>query len=212
MNVLLYENTHGYQNALQEAERGKAPLQAALAAYTALGVATQPTAEDLTDLFYHPHLFLERMLTRNAPVTVGNGLAVEPGKVWELLQKPAGTGAFFARIQELRDPPQQHPVRPDTAHYDLENGALTLKPGVAARLLEQYRVYATTQRQLDEWEQLQLIAGALNTIRQTGRFGDGSFDAARYLQDALADRGKVHGRDNQLRPNADYVLREQRLQ
>ena len=205
MKVLLYEDTNAYSNAVAEANRQKAPIQAALVAYAALGLAAQPTAADLDDLYYNPKVFLERILTGNNAVTVGNGLSIEAGKVYDLLQKPAGTAAFLAKINDLQFPKGSwQPVRPNTRAYDLNNGVLTVKQAVLDQMLEGARIYATTQQQVDEWAHLQTIATALNALWQTGRFGN-SWKGAEYLEKALVGKGLADA-FNAMRPDPAYVV------
>jgi hypothetical protein len=208
MKVLLAENTLGYNSALAALTEKGQRLQAALAAYTALGIATVPTTADLPSLWNSPKLFLERMLTGGQPVTLSaatGNLAVEPGKVYDLLQKPAGTAAFFAKIDELRELGSSW-ISPgvDPGSYEVNGGTVEIKQAVLDSLLESYRYYATTPRQKTVWDALQLIAGGLNTIRQSGGFGN-SFDAPLFLKNALESQG-IADTLNPVRASAAYIV------
>ncbi len=206
MKILLAEDPTGYANAASQLTDKMSRLQAVLVAYAALGLATVPTTADLADLWENPKVFLGRMLTAGQPVTVSGGLALDPGQVYGLLQKPAGAGAFFAAWETQRNSRSGGWSFPnlDTAVYELAGGTLRIKPAVLAALQEQFRLYAVSQRQKDEWDALQVAVAALETIRQNGRHG-ADFSAPDYLRAALANAGQANN-FNPLAARAAYIV------
>lgn len=211
MKILLADNVQGYNNALYILTDKMARVQAALTAYAALGVAALPTTADLPDLLRNPALFLGRMLTGSQPVAFAGGLAVAPDKVYDLLQKPAGAEAFFATVASLREPSGGWTSQSiDPTVYELAGGTLQIRQAVLDNLREQFRLYATNQKQKDEWDALQTVAATLETIRQNGNFGN-EFDAPDYLRQALVSEGRANAL-NPLKVNTAYVVRAARLQ
>ncbi len=205
MKILLADNPTGYNNALSQLNTKKGRLQDALAAYTALGVATVPTTADLADLWDNPKVFLGRMLLGGQPAGLVGGLAVEPARVYDLVQKPAGTDAFLAAVETLHNPEGgwEHP-RVDTTIYELVNGVVQIKQATLDSLREQFRIYATSQRQKDEWDALQIVVGGLETIRQNGRMGS-KFEPVEYLRRALVNEGWSDA-FNPVQASAAYVV------
>ncbi len=208
MKILLAEDARGRAAAVTTLIEKGDRIQAAVAAYVALGVAVAPTTADLPDLWHEPKLFLERMLTGGQPVTLSGGLAIEPGKVFDLLHKPEGTDAFLATVETLRNagmPGHWRSGSIDVANYELSGGVVKVRQAAVDRERESFRQYATTPQQKTEWDALQIIAGALETIRKTGRFGE-IFEAAEYLKKALVSGGRGDA-SNPIQPDAAYVLR-----
>jgi hypothetical protein len=232
MKILLADNATGYASAVATLTEKADRVQAAVAAYLALGVAAVPTTADLPDLWHEPKLFLERMLTGGQPVTLSGGLAIEPGKVFDLLHKPEGTDVFFVVVNGLRtgeQPPADYlPTfatdeerwtflnlfsrsaswpNPgiDITDYELRGGVVKVRQAALDSERERFRQYATSPQQKTEWDALQTIAGALEIIRKTGRFGE-NFEGAEYLKKALVSGGRGDAL-NPIRPDAAYVLR-----
>ena len=193
MKVLLSENPNQYQQSVANYMQRLQPLQAALDAYTALGYPTVPTVAELDELQQAPRRFLVKMLTNRQPLTMTGGLPVQPDKFWDMMEKPTGAEEFVDTVQQLF-PPQQGYMSNRVSVSDLEvvNGRLQPTQALKDALLEQSRFYATTQQQVDEYAQLQIVAGALNTIRQMPHYGS-SFDTAMYLQKVLNYRGNGTG-------------------
>ncbi|MEJ7658460.1 MAG: hypothetical protein WKG07_01955 [Hymenobacter sp.] len=100
-----------------------------------------PTTAGLPDLWNNPKVFLERMLTGGQPVTLngaGGSLAVEPGKVYDLLQKPAGVDAFFATLPTLREASGSWLFPSiDPTVYELNGGTVQIRQAVLDNLREQ---------------------------------------------------------------------------
>lgn len=212
--VLLAENATAYTNAVSQLTAKMQPLQQALAAYAALGVATVPTTADLADLWSNPQVFLERMLTTGQPVTLGNGggvLDVAPGQVYGLLKKPAGADAFILAVGQLRATGGPWFGGVATDAYELVGGVLQIKQAELDKALEGSRIYATTQAQKDEFDRAQTVANTLEAIRQNGKFGT-NFHPLEYLKDALRNDALQFNDQNPVTVNAAYFVRTARLQ
>jgi|GEM_PF-5577924 len=208
--VLLAEDTQRYTQDVTRLTQQMALLQQGVDAYTTLGLATVPTTADLADLWNDPRIFLERMLTGGQPVTLGGGgggLVVEPGQVYQLLAKPAGTDAFLATITRLHghQTAYWHGSNVSPEAYEVVNGALHVKQAQLDSIRESCRVYARSQRQKNEWDALQTVVSALETIRQNGRFG-ASFNVPQYLKEALANGGNSDTL-NPIQADASYIAR-----
>ena len=205
MKVLLGEDATHYNEALTTYSQRLQPLQAALNAYAALGLATVPTVAELAELQQSPRRFLVRMMTNRQPLSLVGNVTLTPDKFWDLMDKPAGAEEFVATVQQLF-PEQSGFVsnRVNVEEVELVNGQLQVKQAVKDMLREQSRFYATTQAQVEEYTQVQALVTALNNIRQLPRFGS-SFDPALYLQQVLRYRG--HGTaDTAISLNVQAVL------
>ena len=193
MKVLLGEDAAQYTRALADYTQRLAPLQTALTAYAALGCPTVPTVAELAELQENPRRFLVRMLTNRQPLSLVGGMTVTPEKFWDLMDKPAGAEEFVATVEQLFPAQQGYGSnRLDVGDLELVSGQLQLKQATKDVLREQSRFYATTQRQVDEFTQLQALTAALNTIRRLPGFGH-SFDTPLYLQKVLRYRGNGTG-------------------
>jgi hypothetical protein len=207
--VLLAEDTKRYDQDVALLTQQMAVLQQVLDAYTALGLATVPTTADLSLLWDAPTTFLEKMLTGGQPVTLGGGgggLVVAPGQVYNLLAKPAGTDAFLANIARLHGTRTAYwhggNVNPD--NYELVGATLRIKQTQLDHIRKTCQIYASSQRQKDEWDALQVVVGALETIRQNGRLG-ATINVPQYLSEALINGGVDVNNINPLRASAAYI-------
>lgn len=206
MKVLLAESAQQYDAALSEWQRRLIPLQEALDAYTALGIATVPTVNELAELQESPRSFLLKMMSNRQPITLTGGIPVTPEKAYELMQKPAGAEEFVTLVQTLFPANVSFYLsnRVAVEECELVTGQLQIKQSTKDTLREQSRIYATTQAQVDEWGQLQIIAQALNTIRQLPRYG-ARFNATLYLESALQATENLED-SRPATPRASYVV------
>lgn len=206
MKVLLAENPNDYNNALTNIQNRAAPLQTALDAYTALGIATVPTVPELDDLQRAPRSFLVKMMTNRQPLSLVGGITISADKFYEMLDKPAGGEEFVAMVTKLFANDSGSPYLSNLVNvtdYELVAGQLRVTQQVKDVLKENSRTYATNQKQLDEWAQIQIIATALNTIRVMDRFGT-TFNAPHYLGEALKSTERLDN-NNPAKGNAQYV-------
>lgn len=208
MKQLLAENESAYTQILAQVTARLSPLQTILSAYTALGIATVPTTADLADLWAAPRTFLVRMITGGAAVQLSGGFAVNQERVYDILEKPEGSDEFVKLATKIKTSNDQSPHFGDHLPLDsaeLIGGQVVLKQAVKDSLREQSRTYATTQAQLDEWNLLQTIVGALNTIRASGRHST-TFNSVQYLEKALVSQGRADGA-NPVKADAQFIVR-----
>lgn len=206
MKVLLSDNETAYNTRVASTTRRLEPLQAVLAAYTALGLPAVPTSADLADLWAAPRTFLVRMITGGAPLQMGS-FEVDPEEWYSILKKPEGADAFVQFVTKTKATNDQHPdwtERVPVGDAELANGQVVLKQAVKDTMREQSRLYATTQAQMDEWNALQAIATALNTIRTATGQG-ASFDSIAYLGKALLNKHQATN-TSPVKPDPQFVV------
>ena len=205
MDVLIFEDQNGYQEKIRLLEAGRLKLNVLVIAYNALGLAALQTSE-LPTLVNAPETLLFNKITASQPLQFAGGVAVNPAKAFDWIEKPAGTDALLEKVKSFRNVLSEYSylawsLTPD--NFAIVSGALVVKAAFLTDLQEQHKYYAKTAVQKAVLTEVQAIVTALNNIRASG-LGTGynfPFDG-HFLENATRRAG-----NGNLEVNPGYITR-----
>ena len=210
MPKLIYydEAAHGTasRNAAEMADR----LTALLAEFAALDLpsAAPIATADLPDLLADPSAWLVNRIFGSGTFSFG-GMAVNPQKALDLIERPAGFDEFIASATKtakwLTGHQMSYELRAASSYAVGAGGQVHLAATVAARMENRFKHYATTAAQEALLADLTTVCTVLNRLR-VGVLAGGALlgDASGMLSKALVE--PLHG-GGDIRPNPDFITR-----
>ncbi len=176
---------------------------AALALPNAAPVATA----DLPDLIADPKAWLVgRFLGSGSGAFTLGGLPVNPEKVLELVQRPAGFDEFIAAVKETAGwfPHQSYELRGAASYVVAGNGQVSVSAAAAVAQEARFKRYTATNAQDELLTDLTAVCTVLNRLR-TGVLSGGSLLSGGGRLDA-ALIVPPYGSTDPVRPNPDFII------
>ena len=207
MPTLIYYDASGHQAAQQEAARMADRLTDLVSQFAALAlpnVAPIATA-DLPPLIEDPQAWLVARFLGGGGFSLG-GLPVNPAKVLEMVDWPAGFDAFLKTANEQRAwLSQLRGVHRTASAYTVDgSGQVSLSATVAQSLEAGFKRYTATAAQDALLTELTAVCTILNRLRTGVLSGSALVTGDGMLSRALIF--PMHSSPAPVRPNPDFIL------
>ncbi|TRX37875.1 hypothetical protein FNW52_02960 [Flavobacterium sp. ZT3R18] len=164
--VLLGRNEQQIRNELRMFEPRKEYFQKLVDKYAELGLKSLQE-NDLIELLENPKSFITKQITADEILNIG-GLRLNSEKLFDLIEKPAGTDEFINKI--ISD--KQHRSTIEDYHFYLgyfivgNENKIEVKPEIIERITENCSLYIETQNQLDGYNKVNELVQIINDLNQ----------------------------------------------
>lgn len=164
--VLLSTNEGQISNELSGQRHSQAYFQPYIDKYNLLGL--KPLEEkDLNPLFDNPKAFLTQQITHGESLNIG-GLKMNPEKLFEIIEKPAGTDELINQI--LRDKSNHVIAKANHWHSDhmiITNGdKVEICPKVKNHITERCSLYIENEAQQEAFDLIDVIVNNINRLNE----------------------------------------------
>lgn len=209
MATLIYYDESAHKSAQQNATDVAARFTDLLKDYLQLNIPTPATTEDLPALLADPAIWLVQKWMTGGTFSLG-GLPMNPNKVLELLERPAGFDSFIekgkALAEQLRGQYNGYvPLVRSAASYAVVGGwQVSLSAAAATALAAQFKRYTTNAKQDALLADLLTVCDVVNRLRTTGAVHHDTLQQDGFISKALKMPG--HGAEAiPARVNPDFI-------
>jgi hypothetical protein len=185
--VLLSTNEAQIQNELSPRKLSKAYFQPFVEKYNLLGL--KPLEEkDLNPLFDNPKAFLTQQITHGESLNIG-GLKMNPEKLFEIIEKPAGTDEL---IRQIVTDKANHVIASQnhwhTDHLVIKNGdTVEICPILLNHITERCSLYIENEAQQEAFDLIDVIAENINRLNELKPLNNISEDV--FFTQIIAKKG-----------------------
>ncbi|MDQ2769377.1 MAG: hypothetical protein M3Y54_02610 [Bacteroidota bacterium] len=214
MPTLIYYDASGHQAAQRDATDIAARFTDLLSDYQTLGVPAAVTTADLPTILADPAIWLVTKWMAGGTFSLG-GLPMNPNKVLELLERPAGFDSFIAKGKELAEylgPRGQgpSPLLRAPASYAVSGGwQVALTATATAALEATFKRYTKNAKQDTLLADLTSLSTLVADLATTGALHYSAFKGqggSQFLGGALVINSGYGVQTLTARPNPDFIL------
>lgn len=164
--VLLHKNDHQIAIDLRFYEPKQKYFQEYMDKYSLLGLKPLET-KDLNELFENPKALLTKQITHGESLNIG-GLKMNPEKLFEIIEKPAGTDDLIKDI--ISDKQNQDIVSSNhwfTNNFIIENdNKIEISPEDLEFVITKNSVYLENEKQKEALEILDVLCDKINRLNE----------------------------------------------
>lgn len=171
-DVLMFYDENGYNEQLAKCEVILAKVQEYVDGYNSLGLVAVLETADLPSFFSSPIPFLTTRITEGKDLSL-DGLSLDPLKVFELIEKPAGYDSLVSNITGFNQWHMAERVNHERglpvlnwSDFEMSDSeTVVIKAAILTALQNSHKIFATTDRQKEVFTEVSNLVESLNAIQ-----------------------------------------------